>query len=291
MTNYKKGLLITVVGVLFVTPDSLFVRLIDSDAMTIAFWRSTISGALIICFLLITEGLSCFKNILIMGKLGWIYCFLIGSTSPAFVIAVNNTSVANVVFIFSAIPAFAAILSWMFLREYISKKIRWTIFFVILGLTVISYGSAENEVSHWSGNAVALYISFAYAAGLTILRRLKNISMIPAIPIGYLGSALIIWPSINPLTSIDDAYGLYIAHGFCIAVATACLSLGPRYLSSPEVSLLILLEAVFAPLLVWAVISEDPGHWTLLGGAIVIGSIFLSNMQAFVRPRKKNLMQ
>ena len=39
MTERSKGLLITFLGVLFVVPDSLFVRLIDSDPMTTAFWR------------------------------------------------------------------------------------------------------------------------------------------------------------------------------------------------------------------------------------------------------------
>jgi hypothetical protein len=33
MSEYQKGLLITFFGVLFVTPDSLFVRLISSDGI------------------------------------------------------------------------------------------------------------------------------------------------------------------------------------------------------------------------------------------------------------------
>lgn len=54
------------------------------------------------------------------------------------------------------------------------------------------------------------------------------------------------------------------ARGF-IAVATCFLTLGPRYISSAEVSLLILLESVLAPLLVWAVVGEDPGRWAIVG--------------------------
>ena len=48
MTERSKGLLITFLGVLFVVPDSLFVRLIDSDPMTTAFWRGLIGGSLIL---------------------------------------------------------------------------------------------------------------------------------------------------------------------------------------------------------------------------------------------------
>ena len=39
-------------------------------------------------------------------------------------------------------------------------------------------------------------------------------------------------------------------------LATCLLAMGPRYISSAEVSLLILLESVLAPLLVWAWIGE-----------------------------------
>ena len=59
-----------------------------------------------------------------MGKLGWLYCFLIGSTSPAFVCAVKNTSVANVVFIFAAMPIFAALFSYFLLGEPIATRVK-----------------------------------------------------------------------------------------------------------------------------------------------------------------------
>ncbi len=45
MTDHSKGLLITALGVLFIVPDLLFVRLIDADTITVAFWRNLTSGA------------------------------------------------------------------------------------------------------------------------------------------------------------------------------------------------------------------------------------------------------
>jgi drug/metabolite transporter (DMT)-like permease len=64
------------------------------------------------------------------------------------------------------------------------------------------------------------------------------------------------------------------------------LVLGPRYLSSAEVALLILLESVLAPLLVWAVVGEDPGIWAIFGGAVVIGALLVSNLIALRRSRR-----
>ena len=64
------------------------------------------------------------------------------------------------------------------------------------------------------------------------------------------------------------------------------LAIGPRYITSAEVGLLVLLESVLAPLLAWAVIAEYPGAYTLIGGAIVIGTLFVSNMMLLSRQRR-----
>ena len=67
MTERSKGLLITFLGVLFVVPDSLFVRLIDSDPMTTAFWRGLIGGSLIFLVLIFSKGISVFKPVMGSG--------------------------------------------------------------------------------------------------------------------------------------------------------------------------------------------------------------------------------
>ncbi|HAW48269.1 MAG TPA: EamA family transporter, partial [Roseovarius sp.] len=45
MTDHLRGLLITATGVLFIVPDSLFVRLIEGDAASITFWRGITAGS------------------------------------------------------------------------------------------------------------------------------------------------------------------------------------------------------------------------------------------------------
>ena len=186
MSEYQKGILLTFLGVLFVTPDSLFVRLISSDELTIAFWRSFAAGLLILAALITFAGFKNIKSLFLMGKLGWLYCFLLGSTSPAFVCAVKNTSVANVVFIFAAMPIFAALFSYFLLGEPIATRVKKTIAAVSLGLVLIAYGSTENEISNWKGDLLALYVCIAYAAALTLIRKLQNISFLPALPVAYL---------------------------------------------------------------------------------------------------------
>jgi drug/metabolite transporter (DMT)-like permease len=268
--------------VLLVVPDSLFVRLIDADPLITAFWRGIIAGGFILVGLLLFQGLSGFKGILRSGKPGLVYTFLIGSTAPAFVLAVTNTSVANVVFIFATIPIFASIFSLVFLKEPIRRNMVVTIFFVLIGLGIIAYGSGYSEVASWKGDLWALYVSVAFAGALTAVRQVKEISMIPAIPIAYIGSAVLIGlfylPLYLPLQEFKQDWHLFLGHGAFIAGATCLLTLGPRFLSSPEVSLLILLESVLAPILVWWFLGEYPGEWAIAGGALVILTLIVSNL-------------
>ena len=65
------------------------------------------------------------------------------------------------------------------------------------------------------------------------------------------------------------------------------MALGPRYIPSAEVALLLLLESVLAPLLMWVAMGEVPGGWTLTGGAVVLGALALSNWSAMRASRRR----
>ena len=283
MNDQAKGLLLTTLGVLLIVPDSLFVRLIDAEPLVTAFWRGMTSGIFIWVFLLVFQGLAPFRAVLGTGKPGLIYTILMGSTAPGFVLAISNTSVANVVFIFATIPVFAAIFSRVFLGERISRRMMITMGVVMVGLAIIAFGSAENEIAHWTGDLCAVYVSAAYAAALTAVRKVKDVSMVPAIPLAYIAAALVSLFFVAPFDGFAGQWQLYAGHGVFIAIATCLLTLGPRYISSAEVSLLILLESVLAPILVWFVIGEEPGRLTLVGGVVVIGALIVSNLVALRR--------
>lgn len=290
MNDHVKGLLLTTLGVLFVVPDSLFVRLIVADPMVVAFWRGLTSGCIILLGLLAVQGAAGFRAVLRSGWPGWIYIVLIGFTAPGFVLAVTHTSVANVVFIFASMPVFAAIFGRVFLGEGMSRRMMLTMVGVFAGLAIIAYGSGENEIASWKGDVFALMVSASYAAALTAVRKLRDISMIPAIPIGYIGAALVMLPFVAPMAPLETQWHLFAGHGAFIAVATCFLTLGPRFISSAEVALLILLESVLAPILVWAVVGEDPGPWAIVGGAVVIGALLLSNIVVLARGRRQRRM-
>ena len=288
MSDHLKGLIITTLGVLLVVPDSLFVRLIVADPMVTAFWRGMSAGLLVLIFLLVFQGLSGFRAVFRSGWPSLIYTVLIGTTTPAFVLAVTNTSVANVVFIFASMPVFAAAFSRIFLSEPIQTRMVLTMIAVIFGLGVIAYGSNESQIASWKGDIWAVYVSAAFAAALTAARKAKATSMVPTIPFAYIGAAIILGSFSSPFETFATQWPLFLGHGAFIGAAACLLALGPRYINAAEVSLLVLLESVLAPILVWIVVGENPGRWALIGGAIVIGALILSNVYSLTKQRRKN---
>ncbi|MAU53673.1 MAG: EamA family transporter [Roseovarius sp.] len=286
MSDHLKGLLITATGVLFVVPDSLFVRLIEGDAASIAFWRGITAGSVILTGVLATQGTRGFRAVAATGVKGWLYTLLLGAAAPGFVLAVSWTSVANVVFILASMPVFAAILSRIFLGEAISARMVLTMIGVFAGLALILRGSGETHGAHWSGDLVALAVSASFAGAITTARRLREVSLVPTIPVAMLGASLVIWPLADPLAVWAGNWPLLLGHGAFISVATSLMTLGPRYITAPEVALLILLESVLAPLLAWAIIGENPGRWALIGGAVVISVLLVSNLWALRMSRR-----
>jgi len=287
MNDHTKGLLITLLGVLFVVPDSLFVRLIDADALVIAFWRLLVSGLMIGVGISLWQGLAPFRAVLGTGRYGLIFGAATGVSGVLFVLAVSLTSVANVVFIIASMPVFAALFSRIFLGEPITRRTMLTILAVMTGLAIIAYGSGETAGANWRGDALALLLAATFAAGLTAARRVRNVSMVAALPISYLVVTAGLFFIVDPLSVRASQAPLIVGHGAFIALSSIFLALGPRYITSAEVSLLVLVESVTAPLLVWFVLGEDPGQWALLGGAVVLSTLFVSNLVALRRRRRR----
>lgn len=288
MTETSKGLLITTLGVLLVVPDSLFVRLIDASGMTIAFWRLFLSGGFLALGILILKGKEPFQAVFSTGRYGVIFMLGVGGSGVLFTLAVTLTSVANVVFIIASLPVFAAIYSRIFLAEPISSRMLLTMAAVMVGLAVIAYGSGETENASLAGDALALSVSALFAAALTAARRVKHVSMVPGAALGYVICAMLILPVAEPFSVPAHQVPLVGAHAAFILGSSVLLAIGPRYITSAEVGLLVLLESALAPLLVWAVISENPGAYALLGGSVVIGALFVSNLVALRRARLRN---
>ena len=284
--DQAKGLLLTAVGVLAIVPDSILIRLIQADILTITFWRALIPGILISIAVLSFYRKPTLSFIKSPGVSGIIFIVAHSIGTLLFVVAIELTSIASALFIISTSPVFAAIISRIFLNEKISLRMIFTIIGALIGIGFITFGSFNVEEFFAVGDIAALGVAICLAISLTAARSASNFSMIPAVGISSLLTPLCIFYFIQPfnLLFIDWIYILLLGVVFA-PIATCLIATGPRYITSAEVSLLLLLEAVLAPILAWLILFEIPHSSTIYGGLIVLSVLIISNIIALRQNR------
>ena len=94
-------------------------------------------------------------------------------------------------------------------------------------------------------------------------------------------STLVTGDCIVPKVSSPGLFYLCMAlDGFAIAGIFVAFSIAPRYITGAEVSLCSLLETVLGPLWVFLIYNEKPGPFTLAGGLLLIGALFVHELLA-----------
>ena len=287
MNEYLKGLLITLTGVLVITPDSLLIRLIEADSWTVIFWRNSLSGLTILLGLLLYYRRDFFRQLLSIGWAGLAMGVIWALGTICFVYSIQTTLVANTLFIVSTSPIFAALIAWLVLREAVTRRTWLTIAFSLVGIAFIAWGSTEvGSQGSLIGDLAAMGTALAVAISFSIARRNRSISMIPAIGISSIMAGLVALPLAAPLVESADKVWPILLIGFVVApIGASLLVIGPRYLPAADVSLLLLLEAVLGPLWVWWMLNEFPGIYTLVGGAFVLLTLLVSNTVPLLRRR------
>ena len=97
-----------------------------------------------------------------------------------------------------------------------------------------------------------------------------------------LGSALVVlvslaWQAAAGRASMGAVSGRFVGLAFTnsilLSIVNAATVTAPRYASSAEVGLVTPLEAILGPIWVYIGIGETPSKWTIMGGALLVGSL------------------
>jgi drug/metabolite transporter (DMT)-like permease len=276
LSQHAKGLIITALGVLIISPDGLLTRLIHVDHWTLIFWRSLLLsfGMWIITNLIYPR--NTWQKYLSIGRVGIAMAFLYSIGTVSFIIAITHTSVANTLIILSTTPLFAALIGWVTLREPVNTRTWTAIILVCVGVFVISSDS-ENQASSLFGDIAAMVGSFFLAAGFTVVRRFPRITIFPIISTSGFITALLVLPLAQPLSVTQTDMGYLVLMGvYMVPVGTALMYLGPKYIPAPEVGLMLLLESILGPVWVWLALGEQPGVRTFIGGAVILSTLAIN---------------
>tara|TARA_B100000963_G_C22450923_1_gene591064 strand:- start:88 stop:816 length:729 start_codon:yes stop_codon:yes gene_type:complete len=194
----------------------------------------------------------------------------------AFVVSMSITTVANVVFIISTQTMFLALFGYFYLKEKISLVSFFSILLAMGGITIMVGDSLST--SSFLGNIVALAIPINFSILVMIIRKNKNLDMVPAI--FYSGIFSIIYGLILSeslvFTSHDILMGFYLGVPQ-LAFGFICITIGSRTTPSTTIGLLMLTETLFAPIWVWLFLNEIPPLSVIIGGCIIITAIILKS--------------
>jgi drug/metabolite transporter (DMT)-like permease len=194
----------------------------------------------------------------------------------AFVVSMSITTVANVVFIISTQTMFLAIFGYFYLKEKISLISFFSILLAMGGITIMVGDSLST--GSFFGNIVALAIPINFSILVMIIRKNKNLDMVPAI--FYSGIFSIVYGLILSeslaFTNRDILMGFFLGVPQ-LAFGFICITIGSRTTPSTTIGLLMLTETLFAPIWVWLFLNEIPPLSVLIGGTVIILAIILKS--------------
>ncbi len=271
---YAMGLM--VLSSLVISFGGLVVRNIeDADPWQINFYRALsiiATVTLILVFQYRSRTLACVHGI---GRAGLLGGCLLAIAGISFLQSLTTTTVANTLFVLSAIPMVTAGLAWIFLRERLRRATLATMVVAAAGIFVMV---AEGfGVGSAYGNLMALLTALCFSSFAVIVRRNRKVDMLPTLLVSN-GIILLIalLARMDDLgISMHDLLLCILWGGVMSGIANWTFIIASRHLVAAEVTLFMLLEFALGPIWVWLFVGETPTRWTLIGGILVISAVTL----------------
>ena len=276
LTNHQKGILLAFIGVMLLTPDSLLIRLITVDTWSLLFYRSLIPGLFLLLCVIVYTRKNFFKFFFNAGKFGLLNSVFITASNIFFILALQNTNVANALVMVSLVPLIAAIISFIFLKEKLDIITNTAIFLCLIAVIFIFYDSIGS--GRILGDIFGILTAVAVAGSLVIIRSAPTKNFIPSYVMGKLGTALFASLLVTSFVigSLDLSYIFLMI--FTVGFSFILITFAPRFISASEVGLFFLLETALGPIWVWWFISEVPSFNTIIGAIFIVIIIFLHSI-------------
>ena len=273
LSPFALGTLLTGVGVLILSPDAALIRLIDMDPYGLVFWRGLTAALVIGTATLLVCGRQTLRQFrgAALGT-GSLIAILLGIGNFGFVVGAERGDPAFTVVAVAASPLFAALFSWILFGE---RADRITLGAIALGFIGVSLGAIEvlgQEEAALVGFLGASLVPIVLGLSFTLTRFLPKSQNVWAVytlaGLYSLVMALVIGGDIS--VPVDRWLPFAALVGLVVPFSFLLISLGPRYITAAQTSLMMLLETALSPIWVYLAIALVPGPLTLAGGGLLI---------------------
>ena len=279
--QHRRGRLYVALAAVAWSTAGLFQRELSAGVGTQLAGRAFFAVLGLLAFVAIAERGALLRAFRAIGHSGLVVAALMAVSSGAFIVALNHTTVANVLFMQALAPVLAAALG-TFVGEPVARRTWVAMTVAVLGVGLMVGGPDHPSLA---GVSVSLLMSVSFAAVIVITRHRREVSMAPATCLSQLLVLLFAAPFAHPGEVGGRDLALLAGLGITqIGLGLIFLSLGARLIPAAEVALITLLEIVLGPLWVWIALSEQPGAATLTGGAIVLAAVLIQVRGAPAEP-------
>jgi drug/metabolite transporter, DME family len=248
----------------------------DASVWAILFWRSVGMVPVLLAYIAWSSKgrpLQAIRRVGIAGTIGG--AGLVFAFAGA-IYAIQSTTIANAVFLFTASPFVAAILGWILMREHVRPATWVAIAMAIVGMFImVREGLA---IGAMNGNIAALLSAAGFGAFSVALRWGKLSDMTPAILLGgvfsIITAAIILILQGQPIIVSSHDIAISTAIGAIIlATGLSLYTIGSRVIPAADLTLISMVEVLLAPIWVWLFLSETASVNTFIGGAILLAAV------------------
>ena len=279
LSNQQKGSLLAFIGVMFITPDSLLIRLSNIETWGMLFYRGVIPFICVLFGLLLFYKKNFIRALKKVGYPGFFYSISFAVCNITFIISIQNTNVANTLIMIALAPMLSAILGSIFLKEIPDRKTFIAILVTFGACVYIFYDSLN--LGNFLGDFFGLVTALGLACNATIARYAKDRDLVPSAVLGKLFVAIFAFFFVKNFELIgNDIIFVPLMCIMCVAIPFVLVTIAPRFITGAEVNLFFLLETILGPIWVWIVIKEQPSIETILGGSIILVTIAIHSFLA-----------
>ncbi|MBT5911579.1 MAG: DMT family transporter [Rhodospirillaceae bacterium] len=285
--NYRSGVLLVLAAGICWSSMGLGIRHIEvANVWQILFFRSLALTPLLLLVLTLRARGNPFPIIQRAGLAGGVGGISLVFAFSGGILAIQETSVANAMFLYAAAPFFTAVLGWLVLKEHVRNATWISMMAALVGIVIMVWEGIS--IGRMIGNVAALISALGFAVFTISLRWKKLEDMLPTVFLAGLFAIIIA----GALCKIKG-YGLDVPKSdilialalgvFQVGAGLILYTLGSKTVPSAELALLSMTEVVFGPFWVWLFLGETAGGYTLLGGMILLIAI-ASNSLSSLRP-------
>jgi drug/metabolite transporter (DMT)-like permease len=271
--DHRRGQIYVALAALAWSSAGVLQRGLQVNAATQVAVRAAFAGVALLAWVAVNERGRVVEACRSVGRAGIAFAVCVAVASGAFIVALNHTTVAHVLFIQAMAPVLAALIAWVALGEPISARTGIAMAVAVTGVAIMVGGPGGGSLL---GDGLSITMALAFAISIVISRHRRDVSMGPATCLAQLFLVLVFLPFSTPgAVPGDDLLALAALGAGQIGLGLAFLTVGARLIPAAQVALITLLEVVLGPLWVWLAVDERPTTATLIGGAVVVVAVVI----------------